>query len=456
MNGITPVCGTFPFRHLILKVLYQIPTLLVGVPPSATDKGQPELINEGRMLADERENVRFIFADRENWQRKRGRTMFVWYWKIMHFFFFLFLQSLVAGCLNSFYLLCWDRRFSTAQTQKTVKQKLSIRDLPQLPEREARSASPAHAPVLDVSLRKVKHSPRQRHSMQIGAQLPLPHSVALPQEEDTAHIQPASDSDEEEERPAAEVGDEKVKIKLPSGDYQVVDRSPRRASQELPHIQYEDDDKMYMVPFEAKDSLKPKPAMLVNLKSTSLPRSTSLQTQQFSQIVDSDYAEPINSLRPSPRLERKHKEGEPAPLSMNPPTKSGSVENLYAPVIKQPKKVAPEPPARKASLEKGPELLYAVPDKPKTKVAPPKPPVRTASLEKEQEALYAVPDKQRPKTTPKPPVGKASPSGAGEPEKEEVVYAIPDRSKPRALPPPILHEKPKFGASHKSPSCEYC
>ena len=371
-------------------------------------------------------------------------------------FFFLFLQSLVAGCLNSFYLLCWDRRFSTAQAQKTVKQKLSIRDLPQLPEREARSASPAHAPVLDVSLRKAKHSPQQRHSMQIGAQLPLPHSVALPQEEDTAHIQPVSDSDEEEERPAAEVGDEKVKIKLPSGDYQVVDRSPRRASQELPRIQYEDDDKMYMVPFEAKDSLKPKPAMLVNLKSTSLPRSTSLQTQQFSQIVDSDYAEPINSLRSSPRLERKHKEGEPAPLSMNPPTKSGSVENLYAPVIKQPKKVAPEPPARKASLEKGPELLYAVPDKPKTKVAAPKPPVRTASLEKGPELLYAVPDKQRPKTTPKPPVGKASPSGAGEPEKEEVVYAIPDRSKPRALPPPILHEKPKFGASHKSPSCEYC
>lgn len=70
MNDITPLCGTFPFRHLILKVLYQIPTLLVGVPPSATDKGQPELINEGRMLADERENVRFIFADRENWQRK--------------------------------------------------------------------------------------------------------------------------------------------------------------------------------------------------------------------------------------------------------------------------------------------------------------------------------------------------------------------------------------------------
>ena len=73
MNDITPLCGTFPFRHLILKVLYQIPTLLVGVPPSATDKGQPELINEGRMLADERENVRFIFADRENWQRKRER-----------------------------------------------------------------------------------------------------------------------------------------------------------------------------------------------------------------------------------------------------------------------------------------------------------------------------------------------------------------------------------------------
>lgn len=372
----------------------------------------------------------------------------------MHFFFFLFLQSLLAGCLNSFYLLCWDRRFSTTQAQKAVKQKLSIRDLPQLPEREARSASPVDAPPPGVSLRKAKHSPQQRHSMQIGAQLPLPHSVALPQEEDTAHIQPASESDEEEERPAAEVGDEKVKIKLPSGDYQVVDRSPRRASQE--HPQYEDDDKMYMVPFESKDlKLKPNPAMLVHLKSASLSRPTSLQTQQFSQIVDSDYAEPINSLRSSPRLERKHNQGEP--LSMNPPTKSGSVENLYAPVIKQPKKVAPEPPVRKASLEKGPELLlYAVPDKPKPKGAPPKPPVRNASLEKEQEALYAVPDKQRPKTTPKPSTGKASPSGAGEPGKEDVVYAIPDRSKPKAPPPPILHEKPKLGGLHKAPSCECC
>ena len=60
----------FPCRYLIQKVLYSIPTLLVGIPPSATDKGQPELINEGRMLAEEKENVQFIFADGENWKRK--------------------------------------------------------------------------------------------------------------------------------------------------------------------------------------------------------------------------------------------------------------------------------------------------------------------------------------------------------------------------------------------------
>ena len=70
------ICGTCPAcRHLILRVLYPVPTLLVGVPPSANDKGQPELINEGRMLADEKENVHFIFADRENWQRKSGGMM---------------------------------------------------------------------------------------------------------------------------------------------------------------------------------------------------------------------------------------------------------------------------------------------------------------------------------------------------------------------------------------------
>ena len=335
------------------------------------------------------------------------------------------------------------------------------------------------------SLRRTKHSPQQRHSMQFGAPFPLPHSVALPQEGDTALIQPASDSDEEEGIPAAEVGDEMVKIKLPSGDYHVVAR-PTRTSQEHPGVQYEDDDKMYMVPFEPKDSFKPDPTMLVHLKTAPLPRSTSLQNQQqFSQIVDSDYAEPVNSLRMSPRLGRKFKEGDPVPSS-NPLTKGGSVENLYAPVIKsskksledgtplppasspadsesadvmyapvikQPKKVAPEPPARKASLEKGQELMYTVPDKPKPKGAPPKPPTRSASLDKAQEVLYAVPDKQKPKTAPKPPTKTASLNREGE---NEVVYAIPDRSKPKTLPPPILHEKPKFGASQKSPStCEY-
>ena len=368
-----------------------------------------------------------------------------------------------------------------------MKQKLSTRDLPLLPERDARSVSPADPPPA-ASIRKAKHSPQQRHSMQIGAQLPLPHSVALPQEGDTAQIHPASESDEEEEeRPAAEVSDEMVKIKLPSGDYHVVAR-PRRSSQEHPGIQYEDDDKMYMVPFEAKDSLKPDPTMLVNLKTAPLPRSASLQNQQqFSQIVDSDYAEPINSLRMSPRVGRKLKVGDPVPPS-NPLSKGGSVENLYAPVIKssktsledsthlppasaaadsesadvmytpvvrQPKKVGPAPPVRKASLERGQELMYAIPDKPKPKGPPPKPPTRTASLEKDQEMLYAVPDKQKPKTVPKPPVRKASLSGEGEKE-NEVVYAIPDRSKPKNVPPPILHEKPKFGAAQKTPPCEFC
>ena len=66
----TSFAWDFPCRHLIQKVLYSIPTLLVGIPPSATDKGQPELINEGRMLAEEKENVQFIFADGENWKRK--------------------------------------------------------------------------------------------------------------------------------------------------------------------------------------------------------------------------------------------------------------------------------------------------------------------------------------------------------------------------------------------------
>ena len=86
LNDITGVCGTFPCRHLILKVLYPVPTLLVGVPPSATDKGQPELINEGRMLADKKENVRFIFADKENWKRKSGRTMSVCAWSTVEWF----------------------------------------------------------------------------------------------------------------------------------------------------------------------------------------------------------------------------------------------------------------------------------------------------------------------------------------------------------------------------------
>ena len=67
---ITSFAWDFPCRHLIQKVLYSIPTLLVGIPPSATDRGQPELINEGRMLAEEKENVHFIFADGENWKRK--------------------------------------------------------------------------------------------------------------------------------------------------------------------------------------------------------------------------------------------------------------------------------------------------------------------------------------------------------------------------------------------------
>ena len=80
-GGLHSFVWDFPCRHLILRVLYPIPTLLVGVPPSATDKGQPELINEGRMLADEKENVRFIFADRENWQRKSGMATFVQDWK---------------------------------------------------------------------------------------------------------------------------------------------------------------------------------------------------------------------------------------------------------------------------------------------------------------------------------------------------------------------------------------
>ena len=401
-----------------------------------------------------------------------------------------FLQYFVAGCLHSFYLHCWDRRFSSAQMQRPAKQKLSTRDLPQLPERDARSVSPAKA-LPEVPLQKAKNS-SQRHSMQFGGPLPLPHSVAPPREEDTAQIQPASDSDEEAEvKPAAEIGDEMVKIKLPSGDYLEVTRSPRRASQENPATLYEDDDKMYMVPFQGTDSLKPNPSMLVNFKSAGLPRSASMHNQQLcSQIVDSDYAEPINSLRMSPRGGRKFKEGEPVPPS-SPPTKQGSVENLYAPVlksskkspqqqpegtallspsspfadgetaaalyapvIKQPKKVPPEPPVRNASLGKEQELMCAVPDKPKPKGAPPNPPARKSSLEKEKEkeVLYAVPDKQKPKTAPKPPVRHTS---VGEPE-QEVLYAIPDRSKPKGLPPPIVHEKPKLGAAQKSPSCECC
>ena len=101
LNDITGVCGTFPCRHLILKVLYPVPTLLVGVPPSVTDKGQPELINEGRMLADEKENVRFIFADKENWKRKSGRTMSVCAWSTVEWFQGFLSQLHIVHCNQS-------------------------------------------------------------------------------------------------------------------------------------------------------------------------------------------------------------------------------------------------------------------------------------------------------------------------------------------------------------------
>ena len=295
--------------------------------------------------------------------------------------------------------------------------------------------------------------------------MPLPRSVDLPQEGDTAGIQPTTDSDEEEVVPAAEISDGPVKIKLPSGDYHTVPPF-RRLSADHPAPEFEDDDKMYMLPFQAKDSSKPNPSMLVNLKATTLPRSVSLQNQQeFSQVVDSDYAEPINSLRLSPRPEKKTKGGSPKPASA-PPVKSGSVENLYAPVIKKsPQKQQseggaslppPSPSAAPDSVDTAP--MYA-PIIKQPKKTPPKPPERRTSLGTDpgSDAMYAIPDKPKPKPKMPPPKPPTQTSPVNGKQDEEVMYAIPDKQqKPKSIPPPILHEKPKVGALQNSPSCESC
>jgi glucocorticoid receptor DNA-binding factor 1 len=459
-------------KHLVENVLWMIPTLVVAVPPSnGTDPskvGSKDLVEKGRLLVSSRENTKFFLLDRDSWH---------------------------GGCLNFFYTLCWDKRFSSTNTQKTRSGMRSTlkRDLPQLPPRPDRCDSP-DSPTL-----RLRQASMNRHSVNFGGSLPQPLSMSLPQKGDVPEIAPTH-SDSDEEKPSGEAS---VKIHMPEGGYCTVPRSPNPGAFQQKHNDQTGDleeEAQYTLPTEVVG--KPTPAAI---KAMSFPHSVALQQQMSSELTqDSDYAEPINSIRfpakknnfskPPPPKNRSPSSGrskvkspsstqrQQGPTSQmdigggemyesvsdttrsHPSQPEMGPDNFYSPVVKKPHPAERPPPPI-------PELYTAVVKNPQTATPPSPPPedpgeLYTAVVKKptqqtepplDPNELYApvIKKPQQGKPPPPPPTGPEElyaavikkPKSPDPVDDSDNLYAEVIKPKktgpPPKAPPPETKPKPK-------------
>ena len=320
-----------------------------------------------------------------------------------------------VGCLNSFYTLCWDKRFSSTNLQKGFnRQTTPKRELPTIPPRLERSVSPL--PNVD----RVQGGAANRHSVHFGASLPTPHKMTLPQKDDTSQVVPTcSDSDEEP------LVAETVKINLPEGGYTTVPRCT--APEKLIRPGYEEEEAQYTLPTEVMT--KPD---LATLRAAHISKQPPLVSTK--PVPDGDYAEPINSLRmpgkkspPKPPVRHhqlvssdSHSSGTSGDRGSHPPEPEHDPQELYATVIKSPDKTTAKPVL-------DPEDLYA----PVLKNQ--KPSESTQPSETNPEELYApvIKNRQTHETSPT----------------EQLYAPVMKPKKPSSKPPPPLTKpKPKVAS----------